>query len=44
MGAFKDQMLRIAHLGHCNPSDIEQVLDTLREALACVGVAQGRAI
>ena len=44
MGAFKDQMLRIAHLGHCSPSDIEQVLDTLREALACVGVAQGRAI
>jgi aspartate aminotransferase-like enzyme len=44
MGAFKDQLLRIAHLGHCSPGDIEQVLGALREALACVGAPRGRAL
>ncbi len=44
MGAFKDQLLRIAHLGHCSAADIEGVLDALREALACTSAAQGHSV
>ncbi len=44
MGAFKDELLRIAHLGYCKATDLEQVLDALQAALVCAGAAEGRAI
>jgi aspartate aminotransferase-like enzyme len=33
MGATKDQILRIAHMGYCTPADIESVLIALGKVL-----------
>jgi aspartate aminotransferase-like enzyme len=35
VGASKDRLLRIAHMGYCGSADIEEVLDALEAVLGC---------